>query len=93
MSNPSRLPGPSATAAERADFAAAVEQLIAAVHAGQLAAVSPPVRCRPPLERIGPSPVYQELEYWLGYRTPSGYRAVPSTPADFDPPRAAGPVA
>lgn len=93
MANPSLIPTPDAPDSEVAAFFRLVIQLRQAVLAGQVAAVAPPVRRRPPREHVGPSPVYQELEQLLGYQQPTGYRASPSRPIDFDPPRAAGPVA
>lgn len=93
MATPSQIPGPGASDAEVADFLALVDRLAASVRRAQLADMVEAPGRRPPPERIGPSETYRELEYLLGYRRPSAYRASPSGPADFDPPRAAGPVA
>ena len=85
MANPSQIPRSDAPDAEVADFFAKVAGLLRAVQAEQLAAVAPVVGRRPPREHIGPSPMYRQLEHLLGYRKPTGYRAAPSGPGDFDP--------
>lgn len=82
MANPSQIPSATAPDSEVADFFAKVAGLLSAVRAEQLTAVTPVVGRRPPPEHIGPSATYRELEWWLGYRNPTGYRATPSGPDD-----------
>jgi hypothetical protein len=92
MAVPPTIPPADAPDAEVADYFALIARLIAEVKRGRFEGMTPCAGQRPPPERIGPSDTYKELEYLLGYKRPQAYRARPSTPADFDPPRAAGPV-